>query len=80
MTDERWLHLEKTGKGLTEDEMKEGWHWCYEYDLLLMGPGMSGFENCLHSCFEEEARIALSVSNPPVPFTDCQAPTYKEKP
>jgi hypothetical protein len=28
----------------------------------------------------EETSIALSVSSPPLPFTDCQAPTYKEKP
>ncbi len=23
---------------LTEEEIKDGWHWCHEWDLLLVGP------------------------------------------
>lgn len=40
MTNERWNLLCETGKGLTEEEMVGGWHWCAEWDDLPIGPGM----------------------------------------
>ncbi len=47
MTDERYMDLDKTGMGLTTEEQKEGWHWCYDWDLMLVGPGMQAMEFCL---------------------------------
>jgi hypothetical protein len=31
---------------LTEEEIAEGWHFCYDWDYLLVGPGMSELEAC----------------------------------
>jgi hypothetical protein len=36
MTDERYRELEESDDAtLTEEEIKEGWHWCSECDYLL---------------------------------------------
>jgi len=44
----RWLELEQNiDETLTESELAEGWHWCCEFDYLLVGPGMSEIEYCL---------------------------------
>jgi hypothetical protein len=41
MTDERWkLLMESDDEPLTEDERLEGWHFCMDWDGLLVGPGM----------------------------------------
>lgn len=32
---------------LTQPEIEVGWHWCREFDGLLIGPGMSE----LHCCY-----------------------------
>jgi hypothetical protein len=41
MDHERYQDLMWRGKGdLSEDEIKEGWHWCRDWDGLLVGPGM----------------------------------------
>jgi hypothetical protein len=40
MTSERWDMGDLTLK-LTDEEMSRGWHWCWEFDGLLVGPGMS---------------------------------------
>lgn len=31
---------------LTDEEIKEGWHFCYEWDGLLIGPGFGELEPC----------------------------------
>jgi hypothetical protein len=47
MTDERYNYLERTLKSfLTMDEINEGWHWCNDYDYMLVGPDMPEWENC----------------------------------
>lgn len=41
MTDERYVALMEDDRlKLTEDELREGWHFCYEFDGLLVGPEM----------------------------------------
>ena len=41
MTDERWHELmDSEDSELTSDEAAQGWHWCWEYDGLLVGPPM----------------------------------------
>jgi hypothetical protein len=47
MTNERWKELwENQELELTEQEIVEGWHFCYDWDGLLIGPGMMEMECC----------------------------------
>jgi hypothetical protein len=47
MTNERWSALMNDPNGrLTREEMSEGWHWCLDWDDLLVGPGMMEMECC----------------------------------
>jgi len=51
MDSKRYYYLESNiDAKLTPGEMAEGWHWCCEFDYLLVGPGMQEQEYCL--CFE----------------------------
>lgn len=51
MTDERYHHLNDVeGARLTEEEARAGWHWCREWDFLLVGPEMPELQSC--SCPE----------------------------
>ncbi|MBB3227049.1 hypothetical protein FHW69_001650 [Luteibacter sp. Sphag1AF] len=53
MEHERYQELMWLCKGdLTEAEMKEGWHWCRDWDGLLVGPGM--FETSACTCEERK--------------------------
>lgn len=49
MKPERWEALEASNElPLTEEEIKMGWHFCPDWDGLLVGPGMTGeLESCL---------------------------------
>lgn len=38
MNKERYNELESTGLGLTKEEYHQGWHWCNEWDGMLVGP------------------------------------------
>jgi hypothetical protein len=41
MRRDRWIELmEDEQLELTFDELEAGWHWCWEWDGLLVGPGM----------------------------------------
>jgi hypothetical protein len=43
MTDERWSQLEANfDERLTEDEILRGWHFCGEFDGLLLVVGDPG--------------------------------------
>jgi hypothetical protein len=45
---ERWLKLEKSKDlPLTQEEIDKGWHWCPDWDDLLIGPGMEEIKACL---------------------------------
>lgn len=47
MTNERYEEVsESIDEPLTEEEIKEGWHFCMEFDGLLVGPGMSEMNDC----------------------------------
>lgn len=52
MSGHRWTMLERKGTGLTESEIQAGWHFCNEWDGLLVGPGMIEQEAC--TCFSKE--------------------------
>ena len=52
---ERWLYLETHENAeLTKEELQEGWHWCPEWDFLLVGPDMKEWEVCLCKNFKKE--------------------------
>lgn len=38
MDRERYIELDNSGTGLTKEEWEAGWHWCYEWDGMLVGP------------------------------------------
>jgi hypothetical protein len=40
-----WLISHEEGS-LTDEEIAAGWHFCYDWDGLLIGPGMWEFEEC----------------------------------
>jgi hypothetical protein len=47
MTAQRWKDLMWSDDlKLTEPELSEGWHWCPEFDGLLVGPGMGELRHC----------------------------------
>lgn len=56
MKPERWQELmDNDDAVLTTEEWEEGWHFCLEFDGLLVGPGCVGFEDGRCICgFREE--------------------------
>lgn len=47
MTGDRYRYLMRDQDSeLTESEIEEGWHFCWDFDGLLVGPGMSEFQIC----------------------------------
>lgn len=46
MTPERYARLMETDEELQPSEFAEGWHFCIEWDGLLIGPGMSEMDCC----------------------------------
>lgn len=47
MTVTRWAQLmDNEELNLTEQEIDEGWHFCFEFDGLLVGPGMEEQKFC----------------------------------
>ncbi len=48
---DRWRHLNKTGEALTPQEIAAGWHYCHDWDGLLIHPGDPEAECC--SCRPE---------------------------
>ena len=62
MTNERWRYLMKSEEPLTKAELNEGFHWCGEFDGLLVGPGMSELLCC--TCLPKEKRDNMPVACP----------------
>jgi hypothetical protein len=64
MKNKRWLELEINGDILlTQEEISEGWHWCPDWDDLLIGPGMGEIEVCLcaiPALSEEQDRLRVA--------------------
>ena len=55
MNRERYIELDNSGKGLTEEEYNQGWHCCGEWDGMLVGSGMieATVCSCNHPKIEE---------------------------
>lgn len=51
MSSERWHELMWEQSELTTEEIVQGWHFCWEFDGLLVGPDMTEQEFC--TCMEE---------------------------
>ena len=58
MDNERYMELERKGLGLTKEEQELGWHWCDDWDLMLVGPGMPAQESCV--CFKKPLIIGTT--------------------
>ena len=57
MNNERWRYLmNNQDEELTPEEKKEGWHFCHEFDGLLVGPGMDEMKVCTCHVDWEELR------------------------
>jgi|GEM_PF-6976363 hypothetical protein len=64
----RWKEvMNDESKRLTNEEISKGWHFCYEFDGLLVGPAEGdGGEWACCSCFtqeEKDAFLAKAKSN-----------------
>lgn len=69
MTPERIKELEEDDvSSLTIEECLAGWHFCYEWDGLLVGPGMPELEFC--QCFAPELKEELLKTIEPLPELD----------
>jgi hypothetical protein len=44
---------------LSEKEIKEGWHFCPEFDGLLIGPDMDELQVC--RCQEEQNELSNGI-------------------
>ena len=45
-----WSLMASDEERLTAEEIAAGWHFCMEWDGLLVGPGMEELEMCPQSC------------------------------
>jgi hypothetical protein len=60
MNDERWRSLmNNPDSRLTMEEMVQGWHWCFEFDELLVGPPME-MEWSVCTCFTPEEKLSYA--------------------
>ncbi len=47
MDSQRFKYLDRDEEGkLTQEELDQGWHWCYDFDGMLVGPGTVEAEHC----------------------------------
>lgn len=47
MNDKRYREIEVEGKQLLPSELREGWHYCAEFDDMLVGPTMQAWDACM---------------------------------
>lgn len=62
MTKQRYKQLTDTDDyNLTADEIALGWHFCNEFDGLLVGPGMDELNYC--SCWPKGHSVYETAPN-----------------
>ena len=55
----RWkVLMDNESKQLSPEEREKGWHFCYEFDGLLVGPTEDTEWKCC-TCFSEEEKAAF---------------------
>ena len=65
----RWHQLmEFDDLKLTTEEIKQGWHFCHDWDGLLIGPGMAEQEACL--CRKVTVKIPIPTKSSLRDFID----------
>ena len=47
MNRERWMEIEFGNSPLTQEEIDQGYHFCYEWDEMCIGPDMPEWDVCL---------------------------------
>lgn len=52
MTAERHMHLDRSGDPLTAQELANGWHYCPDWDFLLVNSNDDEGEGCGCTCKE----------------------------
>ena len=52
MTPLRYFEVNSGKESLTPNEIHTGWHFCPEWDYMLIGPGMREASAC--SCFHKQ--------------------------
>lgn len=66
VTEDRWqLLMDNDLLNLTADEKAQGWHFCLEFDGLLVGPGMGELRDC--RCPAPAIEKARAHLPPPTP-------------
>lgn len=53
MPNDRYIRIMQEEEELTPDDIAEGWHFCHDFDGLLVGPGMGERAHC--HCFDDTA-------------------------
>lgn len=70
MTEQRWKQLSKSDNwDINPEEIAAGWHWCAEFDGLLVGPGSHELRFC--KCWPKEHPVYKTIPEEPElpPFT-----------
>jgi len=62
MTEERWYDVEYNQANLTQKEINQGWHFCQDWDGMLVGPGMPEFDSCLCCISGVEDSVTIPAS------------------
>lgn len=65
MNNERYKLLMESEELLTADEIALGWHFCNEFDGLLVGPGMDELNYC--SCWPKGHSVHETAPSYPEP-------------
>lgn len=59
MTSDRWDDIHYRNQSITPEEFERGWHFCPDWDLLLVGPGMEELSCC--TCRWDDASIQAKL-------------------
>ena len=46
MNTKRYIEIDNAGTGLTKEELEQGWHFCNDWDGMLVGPGCDEADCC----------------------------------
>jgi hypothetical protein len=74
MTKERWMELQNSRDpniAISDAELALGWHWCNEFDGLLVGPGMGELRFC--KCLPKDHPAFATLPEDPYDTPEYQA-------
>lgn len=80
MNDQRWKDVQENDNiKLASEEIAEGWHFCCEFDGLLVGPGSGELTCC--SCLPKDHPVYKTIEYPetePVDLNNIEAGNIRE--